>query len=313
MTDPSTPQGFFAGISASEAGQLLSLSANCLQVVGFALQIYDQVEGDQDVLDAITALSQKLDQDFAQLGNLIEQQIQLVLQNENAIALAQALSHSGAAMDHLITWMRTKGPSDLAAADNESDLGIQFFLALPANGSDPGQASQTQPYFLPGIAKAGTIRLLVLQARDGTHLWTVGPDVSEMQQIIALMDGMLSFVEATVNAAHSTVWENEPGIADPVILGYMHEEHSHNLQFFSAGPPATNAASFATLPKRVSAARAAADAARTAGVTAELSYMGIPGYQTLVDGSWKAAITNPLTGVHLPIGDHPVEVASGRK
>jgi hypothetical protein len=313
MTTPSTPQGFFAGISASEAGQLLSLSANCLQVVGFALQIYDQVEGDQDVVDAIAALSQKLDQDFAQLGNLIEQQIQLVLQNENAIALAQALSHSGTAMDHLITWMRTKSPNDLAAADNESDLGIQFFLALPASGSDPGQASQTQPYFLPGIARAGTTRLLVLQARDGTQLWKVGPDVSEMQQIIALMDGMISSVEATVNAAHTIVWENEPGVADPVILGYMHEEHGQNLQFFSAGPPATNAASFATLQKRVSAARAAAGTARAVGVTAELAYIGIPGYQALVDGSWKTAITNPLNGVQVPIGNHPVEVVDRRQ
>ncbi len=315
--ESTTAQKFWQNITTGTAGQVLSLSANCLQIVGFAWQIYSQIEDpdNQDVLDAITALSEKLDQDFAQLGTLIDQQIQLVLQNENAIALAQALSHSGTAMDHLITWMRTRSPDDLAAADNESDLGIQFFLALPANGSDPGQASQTQPYFLPGIAKAGTTRLLVLQARDGTQLWRVDQDVNEMQQIIALMDGMISSVEATVNASHTIVWGTEPNITDPVILGYFHEEYGHTLQFFSAGPPATNAASYATLQKRVTAARTQADTARAAGVTAELAYIGIPQYQALVDGSWKGAITNPLGpgGSYRPPTNNPVEISGSQQ
>jgi hypothetical protein len=195
-----------------------------------------------------------------------EQQIQRVLENENAIALADALAHSGTAMDHLTTFMRTRNTTDLAAADNESDLGIHFLLALPATASDLGQASQTQPYFLPGIAKAGTVRILVSIARDGNALWRVEADVTQIQEIIALMEGMLSSIKGTVNAAHTAVWGTEPSVADPVVWGYFHEERGQVLQFFSAGPAATNAAEYETIQKRVVAARAAADAARAAGV-----------------------------------------------
>ena len=287
---------YFAWINSTQAGQLISLAANCLQIYGFAAPyIFGSGPTNQDVLDAIAALSQQLDVDFSELGNLIEQQIQLVLANENAIALADALAHTGTAMDHLTTLMRTRNPADLAAADNESDLGIQFFLALPATASDPGQASQTQPYFLPGIAKAGTVRILALMARDGTPLWKIGADVTQVQQIIALMEGMIASIGATVNAAHTVVWGTEPGTADPVVWGYVHEERGQVLEFFPAGPAATNAAGFAAAQKRVVAARAAAEAARSAGVTAELAFMGIPQYQALVDGHWKVAITNPIT------------------
>ena len=155
---------------------------------------------------------------------------------------------------------------DLAAADNESDLGIQFFLALPATASDLGQASQTQTYFLPGIAKAGTVRILVSIARDGNALWRVEADVTQIQEIIALMEGMLSSIKGTVNATHTVVSGTEPGVADPVVWGYFHDERGQVLQFFSAGPAATNAAEYETVQKRVVAARAAADAARAAGV-----------------------------------------------
>jgi len=206
-----------------------------------------------------------------------EQQIQLVLENENAIALADALAHSGTAMDHLTTFMRTRNPTDLAAADNESDLGIHFFLALPATASDLGQASQTQPYLLPGIAKAGTVRILVSIARDGNALWRVEADVTQIQEIIALMEGMLSSIKGTVNAAHTVVWGTEPGVADPVVWGYFHEERGQVLQFFSAGPAATNAAEYETIQKRVVAARAAADAARAAGVQPNWPSWAFPG------------------------------------
>jgi hypothetical protein len=320
-------QGFFQGINASEAGQLLSLAANSAQLYGLAFEILTQITqgfsgpSNQDILNAITALGQQLDQDFDALGNLIDQQIQLVLQNENAIALAQALAHSATALDHLIEVMTGPSADDVAAADNESDLGIQFFLALPAAGSDPGQASQTQPYFLPGIAKAGTVRILAIAARDGTELWTIPSDVSEVQQIIALMEGMISAIQATVNAAHTVVWGGDPfGNAaqiivpsedpsgrdpeppDPIVSGYLVEDHGQLVQFFSAGPAPNQ-------PGVVAQAKDEAEAARAAGAANELAYMGIPQYQTLVEQSWQVAITAPPPiGVHPPpIGVPPVK------
>jgi hypothetical protein len=285
-------QGFFQGINASEAGNLISLAANCFQIYGFIAS--ELQPSNQDILDAIDSLAQALEVDFAQLGSLIVQQIQLVLANEDAIALADALAHSGTAMDHLTNWLRTKQDADLEFALNESDLGIQFFLALPATASDPGQASQTQPNFLPGMAKAGTVRVLALIARDGAELWRTAADVDEVSVIITLLEGMITSIEANVNAAHTVVWGTEPDVADPVIWGYFHEERGEVLQFFQAGSPATNAAEFAQQQKLIAAALKAAQAARTAGVAAELEFIGIPQYQALIDGQWKVAITNPI-------------------
>ena len=312
MTDDQSTAGealqFLAHLNGTEGGNILGLAANCFQVYGFVEPLIADLIGgsgpdDQDVLNAISALAQQLEADFSELGNLILQQIQLVLANENAIALADALAHTGTAMDHLTNWLRTKTASDLDAADNESDLGIQFFLALPAAGEDPGQASQTQPYFLPGIAKAGTVRVLALMARDGTALWKVGADVNEATAIIGLMEGMLASIEATVNAAHTVVWGRLPASADPVEWGYFHEEHGIVLQYFNAGPSATNAAEFAQRQKLIARARSDADAARAAGVAAELAFIGVPDYQAIVDGQWKVAITNPV---------HKVGVGPGR-
>jgi hypothetical protein len=299
MSNGSSEQGFFATINGSGAGQLLSLAANCFQVYGFVEPLIAGAIGEsgpdnQDILDAIDQLAQELEVDFAQLGDLVVQQIQLVLENEDAIALADALAHSGTAMDHLTNWLRTKQDADLQFALNESDLGIQFFIALPATAEDPGQASQTQPYFLPGMAKAGTVRVLALMARDGTQLWRVVGDVGEVSEIITLLEDMIASIEGSVNAAHTLVWGQEPGSADPAIWGYFHEEHGTVLQFFPAGPLATNAAEYAQSQKLIAAARGRADTARAAGVAAELAYLGIPQYQALIDGQWRAAITSPL-------------------
>lgn len=310
MSDGNSQLGFFGGINANEGGQLLSFAANCFQVFGFiepliAGGIGESGPSNQDILNAIDQLAQELEVDFAQLGSLIVQQIQLVMENEDAIALAEALAHSGTAMDHLTSWLHTKQDADLQFALNESDLGIQFFLALPATAQDPGQASQTQPYFLPGMAKAGTVRVLALMARDGTELWRLPADVGEVSVIIALLEGMIASVEATVNAAHTVVWGQQPDSADPVIWGYFHEERGAVIQFFPAGPAATNAAEAAQSQKLVAAARSRADAARAAGVAAELAFIGIPDDQALIDGQWKVVITNPIleitNGIRPPV------------
>jgi hypothetical protein len=302
MSNGDSDDGFFAGINKAEGGQLLSFAANCFQVYGFiepfiAGGIGESGPSNQDILDAINRLAQELEVDFAQLGSLIVQQIQLVMQNEDAIALAEALAHSGTAMDHLANWLATTQDADLQFALNESDLGIQFFLALPATAQDPGQASQTQPYFLPGMAKAGTVRVLALMARDGTELWRIPADVQEISEIIALVEGMITSIEASVNAAHTVVWGPQPDSADPVIWGYFQEERGAVIEFFPAGPLVTNTAEYAQSQKLVAAALSRAEAARAAGVAAELEFLGIPHFQALVDGQWKVIITDPILEV----------------
>jgi hypothetical protein len=289
---------FLAQLNDTDEGKLLGLAANCFQVYSFLEPLLAGDPGTQDVLDAIDALKQEMEADFAWLGNLIVQQIRLTLQNENALALAEALAHTGTAMDHLVNWARTRQDPDLEFALNEADLGIQFFLALPATAGDPSQASQTQPNFLPGMAKAGTVRVLALMARDGAQLWKVDEDVREVSEIIALLEGMIESIQASVDGAHTVVWGKQAGTADPVEWAFFHEEAGTVLQMFPVGPLATNAVEYARQQKRIAAARSAAEAARAAGVADELAFIGIPQYQALIDTEWRAAITDPL---HVPI------------
>jgi hypothetical protein len=283
----SQPDGFFTGITASEAGQLLGLASNSVQVGTFLYAIVSGLleESDTDkIIDAINQLEQTISADFAQLGQLIQEQIQMVVQNENAIALADALAHTATASDKLQRYLRTKDQPDLDDADTESDLGIQFFLALPSTSAGTG-ASQTDPFFLPGIAKAATIRTMVIVTQDKNFL-SAPNDVDQINNMIGLLQGMIDFVKATVNAAHTVqIQGHEIGKPQGTNItlsydGYWHEERGRQLQFFSSG----GARDFDD--PRVTKARNEAEQARQAGVDGELAYMGIPGFETLV-GQWQ--------------------------
>jgi hypothetical protein len=278
--------GFFHNINDSEAGQLLGLASNTVQVGTFFGEIISGLVNQSDtdkILAAIDQLAQILATDFAQLGSLIKQQIQLVIENEDSLALAQALAHTNTASDKFERFLRVKDTADLDAAATESDLGVQFFLALPdpAPGT-PQVASRIDPFFLPGMAKAGTIRILVMLAQD-PGFRNIPNDVAQIQHIVTVLGGMINNVKTIVDQAHTIELKaheihvgGSPG--DPTIIydGYYHEERGQPLQFFSAG----GARDFED--PRVTKARNAAEKAREAGVAAELAFMGVPGYEKLV-------------------------------
>jgi hypothetical protein len=200
--------------------------------------------------------------------------------------------------------MKGQRAADLEDADTESDLGIQFFLNLPAAGSDPGQASQTQPFFLPGISKAGMVRVLVLLAED-SPVRSKEDDVRQIDAIITLAQGMIDTVTATVTSAHiinlvtttmpaaeaADEHPRQPGQpAEPVVLyqGYWHEERGIQLQFFSAGDDVQK-----SNDPRLAHAKAEAETALEQGVTAELADLGIPQFQELVQ-TWKNQVVSPI-------------------
>ncbi len=288
--------GFFHNINDSEAGQLLGLAANSVQVGTFFYAIISGLVSESDtdkILGAIDQLQQTLDADFAQLGDLIKQQIQLVIENEDALALAQALAHTNTAADKLARFLRTRSASDLEDADTESDLGVQFFLALPDPTPDaPQVASRIDPFFLPGMAKAGVIRMLVIIEQDPGYR-AIPDDVNQIQQMMALLRGMIDYVKTTVDQAHTVELKaHEIHTAhDPTIIydGYYHEERLQPLEFFSAhgvrdldDPKATKA-------------HDEAEHARQQGVLAELAFMGVPGFETLLN-QWASLLAKPNLG-----------------
>jgi hypothetical protein len=292
-------QGFFTYINGTAAGQLLSLAANSIQV---GLFIYNAIEGlnpgnTQEILDKIALLQESLDYDFEALGNLIRQQIQVVLDNENAIAIAQALAHTNTALDKMNEYLRAPNATLLDDADTESDLGIQFFLALPAgDSSSAGLATRTDPMFIPAISAAAVTRVLVLGTMNPNVPADAGA-VAQIKNIISLFQGMIDTVTQSVSDAH-TIAPKAVEIkraTGPVVMyeGYSHQEYGQVLRYFAA-PPSTDFQN-PTMTK----AKQEAEAARKAGVSAELAYIGIPEFEQLVQ-QWSAIVSS-VGPVHPPV------------
>jgi hypothetical protein len=279
---------FFHDINEKEAGQFISLAANSIQLIQAAVQLYELFSGGGDtseILDKLDELEQELQVDFQQLGQLMIAQIGDVIDNENTIAVAQAQAESATALDELSRFYQTKNAEDLALADHDSDLAVQFFLNLPVSTGDPREASQSNPFFLPGMIKAASARVSVMIANDGI-VNSVPADVQEVKEIVAMCQGLINAVTTKVTNAHLvTLHETGPHgpVPPPKVLGYSHDEDGEELAFFSAG---------AGTAAEITKAQSEAEAARKAGIGAELAYIGIPAFQSLVN-SWAALAANP--------------------
>ena len=88
-----TEQTFAEKISGNGALQLIGVIANCSGIISSALGIYSffESEGQPDnstILSAIDRLQQTLDTDFAQLGDLIQQQTQIIVDTVNRDGMA---------------------------------------------------------------------------------------------------------------------------------------------------------------------------------------------------------------------------------
>src|SRR5437660_1589047 len=166
-------KGFFANINEEEAGQFLALAANfsgfASVIVQLSLGIISEFqESDTDkILNAISQLQAQIQMGFAQLGDLIKQQTQIITQTVNRDAMATALAHTDTGLFSLNTFLRTRNDADLRIALTESSDGVQFFLNL----------SQTPPdtFFMPGLIKAGTTRIGVIVVQD-PNFFTSRPD-----------------------------------------------------------------------------------------------------------------------------------------
>ena len=212
---------------------------------------------------------------------------------------AEALSHTDGAVAELNTFLRSKNPTDLSLANDESAVGVAFFLNQ--SFTNPNVA------FMPGLVKAGTARILVMTAQE-PNLFKRPDFVLEVGQMISLLRNMIVEIREKVDSAHVITEISHQVRSQPprvIIDGYAHEESVtdssgntvfHQLQFF----PAVGLPSDSTDP---GAMRAYTQAllARSQGVSDELSYMGIPGFEAILQ-NWRIAIANPnlYRGVQVP-------------
>ena len=93
---------FAKSISESDSLQLIGVVANCSGILSSTLGVISFVQSLQQpdnstILDAINKLQQTLDRDFAQLGDLIQQQTQIIVDTVNRDGMALALSNSDVA------------------------------------------------------------------------------------------------------------------------------------------------------------------------------------------------------------------------
>jgi len=301
---------FFKNINESEAGQFLALAANFTGISSVAVQVIFGIISllslsDTDkILRAIDRLGAQISLSFQQLGDLIKQQTRIVVETVNRDAMAVALSHTDAALFFLRTFLRTKNVDDLRIAVQESILGIGFFLDL----------NQIPPdvFFLPGLIKAGTARISVIAVADPNFLNTRPDDVGQIKGMIAMLSNIIDQIIRKVDTAHFVELKGEDTTPPPPpppepppptfirIAGVSHDEFTGlpgpnqfvQLDFFPVGGNLDfNNPASQNDPEVISAFQQAQSAC-IAGVKAELAFIGIPGFQTILQ-NWKQTLVNP--------------------
>lgn len=289
-------------ISESNFFQILGVASNISGVLSFGTGIYSFVEGflqpsSADILDAINRLEQTLNSDFTQLGNLIQQQTQIIVNTVDRDGMALALSRSDVATARMQAFLSGNDNEALETAKTESIAGVQFFSELGLS------APADLLFFLPGLVKAGIIRILVLASEPVSLREPVSVIVENVGSMVTLLSSMVDSVTNTVNAAHTVnakshtvqcsviaqvIGTPAPALGPPhktvnVIDGYSHNERGMLLEYFDAqqgNPPCEQPSG---LEK---GALADAQQARDLGATAELAALGIPQFRQILQ-SWR--------------------------
>jgi len=279
------------GQDAARLVQLFTDVGGVGQLFGTIINLFRPSDTDR-ILQAITNLSQDLDRDFRQLGDLIQQQTQIVVDTVNRDAMALALSRSDVAMDRIQEFIIDGNLAALETAKSESIAGARFFTEL-------GLTSPDLSYFLPGLVKATVIRVFVIGAEPMDLHEPEQVIRDDIQAIITSLTVMAEQMRQKVDSAHVVgevtheiqCWGGPPPEPNPqdgaaggvsthpvtVIDGFTHEEGGVRLQFFDAQ---RDTAPCDQPSPYIDDALQAARNARDSGVHDELAFLG---YWTALD------------------------------
>ena len=282
-----TGKGYWASVNDSEFGQFVGFASNFAGWAGIfvnlGMTIFSQLsQSDTDqILNAISGLKQDLAEGVAQLGDEIKVQAKQTQDTINRDENAAALSHSDAALDGIDSYIRTKDQVVLDLAVSEAVQGVSFYLEL--NQSPPDL------FFMPGLIKAGTTRILAAGIENPAYLENAPNVAAELHTQTLLLRSMINTMKQSVDAAHvvtmktHTIHSYRPRT---VIDGFEHEElipddHEgvtpHRLDYFKvAGEPTEDPDS-----PEAQLARRRAEAARNEGVAIELADMGLAGFEQI--------------------------------
>ncbi len=189
-------EGFFERLNESELGQLAEFGSKLGGTYTFVagiVSLFEESDTDK-ILGAIEQLREEMQRNFQQLGDLIIQQTQIIVDVDNRNAMASALASSETAYFQLQRYLETNAMDALEAAENESLRGVGFFTNL---GGSP------DPYFVPGLLKAGTIRLLVIAAEPLSFRSDAETITAQINKISATLRAMIDSIQQRVEAAHT--------------------------------------------------------------------------------------------------------------
>jgi hypothetical protein len=283
---------FIKEINDSDVGQLLGLAANfsgTIQGIAAFISLFQQSDSDK-ILSAISQLRQDIERDFKQLGDLIAQQTQLVVDTTNRDAMALALSRSDIANGRIQDFLTNNNNQALDTAKTESIGGVRFFTELGLNAPD-------LPFFIPGLVKAGTIRILVIASEPLALREPRAVVVDDLNLMVTFLATMIDAIKRKVDIAHTVtrishsircsvlpqLTVGPPGRTVFVVDGFAHEENGVRLEFFDAqrgNPPCEQPSGLE------GEAQAAAIQARNKGVADELAFLGIPEFDQILQ-SWR--------------------------
>ena len=283
---------FIKEINDSDVGQLLGLAANfsgTIQGIAAFISLFQQSDSDK-ILSAISQLRQDIERDFKQLGDLIAQQTQLVVDTTNRDAMALALSRSDIANGRIQDFLTNNNNQALDTAKTESIGGVRFLTELGLNAPD-------LPFFIPGLVKAGTIRILVIASEPLALREPRAVDVDDLNLMVTFLATMIDAIKRKVDIAHTVtrishsircsvlpqLTVGPPGRTVFVVDGFAHEENGVRLEFFDAqrgNPPCEQPSGLE------GEAQAAAIQARNKGVADELAFLGIPAFDQILQ-SWR--------------------------
>jgi hypothetical protein len=190
--------GFIKRINDGDIGKLLGLAktfSGTIQGVAAFISLFEESDTDK-ILAAIDHLRQDIERDFRQLGDLITQQTQIIVDTVNRDAMALALSRSDIAANRIQEFLANNNSQALEAAKTESIGGVRFFTEL-------GLSSPDLPFFLPGLVKAGTIRIFVIAAEPPDLREPRAVVVDDVNLMIAFLAAMIDSIKRKVDAAHS--------------------------------------------------------------------------------------------------------------
>ena len=238
---------FADSISHSDSLQLIGVIANCSGILSSALGVISFVQSEEEpdnaeLLDKIDQLQQTIDTDFAKLGDLIQQQTQIIVDTVNRDGMALALSRSDVATARIQTFLANGDNNALETAETESIAGVQFFNEL-------GLSSYADMlFFLPGLVKAGSVRIFVIASEPLRVREPKNVIVDSIGSMVTLLANMIETIKSTVDAAHTVnekshtarcpvhqpIHGSAPVREVTVIDGYYHEERGQILAFFDA-------------------------------------------------------------------------------